>query len=54
MDEFPDKDEIPGVFTYVLVTLPWHLGFKHGWIRHSRLANALAKLPLKESDNDDG
>ena len=42
-----------GVFAYVLVTLPWHLGFKHGRIRHSRLAEALAKLPTKERDDDD-
>lgn len=49
MDKFPDKFEGIGVFGYVLVTLPWHLGFKHGRIRHSRLTEALAKLPSKKS-----
>ena len=42
--EFPDKYESLGVFSYVLVTLPWHLGFKHGLIRHSKMNEALAKL----------
>jgi hypothetical protein len=53
MDEFPDEYKSTGVFAYVLVTIPWHLGFKHGRIRHSRLAEALAKLPTKERDDDD-
>lgn len=53
MDEFPDEFKTAGVFTYVLVTLPWYLGFKHGRIRCSRLAGALAKLPTKERYEDD-
>ena len=47
LDGFPDKYESIGVFSYVLITIPWHLGFKHGWIRHSRLTQALATLPSK-------
>ena len=54
MDEFPDKHESMGVFGYVLLTLPWHLGFKHGRIRYSRLTQALATLPSKARTNDDG
>ena len=44
MDEFPDKYESIGVFSYVLITLPWNLAFKHGQVQHSRLAEALGKL----------
>jgi hypothetical protein len=33
-----------GAFHHVLVLLPWELGFKHGKVRHSRLAEALAKI----------
>ena len=44
MAEFPDKCRSIGVFSYVLVTLPWHLAFKHGQIQHSRLAEALGKI----------
>ena len=40
-----EKNESLGVFAYVLVILPWDLGFKHGRIRYSRLTEALAKLP---------
>ena len=54
MDEFPDEFASSGVFKYVLVTLPWHLGFKHGLIHHSRLTEALAKLLSKASDDEDG
>jgi hypothetical protein len=50
LDEFPDKYGSIGVFGYVLVTLPWRLGFKHGRIRYSRLTEALAKLPSKENN----
>jgi len=50
MDEFTDKYESMGVFGYVLLTVPWDLGFKHGRIRHSRLTQALATLPSKESN----
>ena len=51
IDKFPDKFESIGVFGYVLVMLPWHLAFKHGRIRHSRLTEALAKLPSKKKGN---
>jgi hypothetical protein len=50
MDEFPDEYEFIGVFSYVLITLRWNLGFKHGLIRYSRLSEALAKLPVNEKD----
>lgn len=49
MDTFPDKFEAMGVFGYVLAILPWRLGFKHGRVHNSRLTEALAKLPSKES-----
>ena len=45
MKEFPDKYKSLGVFSYVLVMLPWNLAFKHGRVQHSRLAEALDKLP---------
>lgn len=32
-----------GAFHHVLVMLPWELAFKHGRVRYSRLAKALAK-----------
>lgn len=51
MGEFPDEYERLGVFSYVLVTLPWHLAFKHGLVQHSRLAGALGKLPLAGGSN---
>jgi hypothetical protein len=44
INEFPEKYEGLGVFSYVLITLPWRLGFKHGLIRHGKLDEALAKL----------
>ena len=44
MDEFPHKYEGIGVFSYVLMTVPWQLAFKHGQVQHSRLAEALGKL----------
>jgi len=50
MNEFPDKFKSMGVFTYVLITLPWHLGFKHGRVRHSLLNKALAKLDAQSHD----
>lgn len=50
IEEFPEEFQGAGVFVYVLVTLPWHLGFKHGLIRHSRLSEALAKLPSGKED----
>ena len=44
LDEFPRECENRGPLTYVLITLPWHLAFKHGRVRHSRLDEALATL----------
>ena len=41
--QFPDKYESIGVFSYVLVMLPWNLAFKHGQVQHSRLM--IAFLP---------
>jgi len=48
LGEFPDKFESVGVFDYVLVLLPWNLGFKHGRISYSRLTEALARRPAKD------
>ena len=48
LDESPDAIKSCAIFTYILVTLPWHLRFKQGSVRHSRLAEALAKLPTGE------
>ena len=45
MKEFPDKYKSLDVFSYVLVMLPWNLAFKYGRVQHSRLAEALDKLP---------
>jgi hypothetical protein len=45
MNEFPDKYESMGVLSYVLVMLPWNLAFKHGQVQHSRLAEALRRVP---------
>ena len=45
MNEFPVEYESIGIFSYVLVTLPSHLAFKHGQVQHSRLAEVLGKLP---------
>lgn len=47
LEKFPDKYDRLGVFGYVLIKLPWVLGFKHGRIRYSRLTEALAKWPSK-------
>ena len=44
MNEFPEQHESMDVFSYMLVTLPWHLALKHGRVQHSRLAEALWKL----------
>ena len=45
MEEFLDKYASIGVFSYVLITVPWNLAFKYGRVRYSRLAEALGKLP---------
>ena len=42
LDTCPPEYE-RGAFSYVVVTLPWELAFKHGRVRYSRLAEALAK-----------
>ena len=54
MDEFPDKYESIGVFSYVLITLRWNLAFKHGQVQHSLLAEALGSYHHKTTNNDDG
>ncbi len=48
LDEFPVKFERMGALIYVLVGLPWHLAFKHGFVRHSRLVQALSSMKAKE------
>ena len=42
LDRCPPEYE-RGAFHHVLVLLPWELAFKHGRVRYSRLAEALAK-----------
>ena len=54
MDEFPDKYESIGVFSYVLITLRWNLAFKHGQVQHSLLAEALGSYHHKTTNNDNG
>ena len=44
MNEFPVEYESISIFSYVLVTLPSHLAFKHGQVQHSRLAEALGEI----------
>jgi hypothetical protein len=45
LDELPAEFESRGPLRYVQIALPWHLAFKHGRVRHSRLAEALARFP---------
>ncbi len=45
LDELTPEFESRGPLTYVLITLPWHLAFKHGRVRYSRLDEALRRLP---------
>ena len=47
MQEFPHEYESMGVFSYVLITLPWHLAFKHGKVRRDSLLAALNKIEAK-------
>ena len=49
LDEFPAEFEGGGPLGYVLVTLIWHLAFKHGLVRHSRLAEALNNFPVQQA-----
>lgn len=42
LDNCPPEFE-SGVFHYVLTIVRWELAFKHGRVRYSRLAEALAK-----------
>ncbi len=46
MDKFPKRMEKRGIFMYVLTSVPFYLAFKHGLVRHSRLAEALARFPV--------
>ncbi len=50
LDELPSEFESRGPLTYVLITLPWHLAFKHGRVKHSRLAEALSQFPEQEGN----
>jgi hypothetical protein len=54
MDEFSDKFKSMGVFGYVLHLAPWHLAFKHGMTKYSKLNVALAKLPEKTQAQQGG
>jgi len=47
IDKFSNRFAGIGIINYVLVSVPWHLAFKHGRIRRSRLAAALGKLGQK-------
>ena len=44
LDHFTDEFKPMGVFGYVIMSLPGHLGFRHGLIHHNRLDEALAGL----------
>ena len=48
LNHFPARFERMGALIYVLTALPWHLAFKHGLIRHSRLAQALSSTKAKK------
>ena len=48
MNEFPAKYSSLGVFSYVLVTLPWDLAFKHGRVQYDPLLAALSKAGSKQ------
>jgi hypothetical protein len=48
MGQFQNKHERIGIFSYVLTKVPWDLAFRHGRVRYSRLAKALALLPSKD------
>jgi len=52
VDKFPKKYERWGVLHYVLTQLPYHLAFKHGLLRHSRLQAALARFPPQRADEN--
>jgi hypothetical protein len=41
MNEFPDRYKTMGVFSYVLITLPGRLAFRHGIVRKDPLLAAL-------------
>jgi hypothetical protein len=49
LDEFPSEFERGGPLGYVLITLRGHLAFKHGMVRHSRLAEALNNFPVQQA-----
>ena len=44
LNHFPDESKPMGIFAYVTLVLPWHLGFRYGLVQHSRLDEALAGL----------
>jgi hypothetical protein len=45
IETFPPKRESLGIFSYVLVKLPWDLAYKHGRVRFSLLTKALNQMP---------
>ncbi len=45
IDEFPERYDSMGVFSYVVLTAPGNLSCRHGWISYNRLTQALATLP---------
>ena len=49
MRTFPDKYESIGVLDYVLITLPWHLAFKHGRVWRDPLVAALNAREMKKN-----
>jgi len=53
MDKFPKKFEKWGVFNYVLMRMPFHMAFKHGLVRHSRLQEALGRFPSQKRNTKD-
>jgi hypothetical protein len=47
MREFPDRWKYIGVVSYVLISLPWNLAFKHGMVRRDPLVAALNAIEAK-------
>jgi hypothetical protein len=48
IEKFPKKFEKWGVFGYVVTTLPWYLGAKHGRVRRDPLVAALNATEAKQ------
>jgi hypothetical protein len=43
--EFKNEYGATRPFDYVLSVLPWRLGLKHGFVKHSKLEQALSSMP---------